>query len=126
GLGVHCRRDRNFDDEALQLESKTFSKGLCIHAYTELEYSLGEKYKELSFHLGVDTRLGTGSKATVTIECDEEKKFSKEITSKTRDYVTKPLVINVKGVSKLRIIVSSKNLLMLHDHVTLGNAKVSQ
>jgi hypothetical protein len=126
GLVVHYRRDRNFDDDGLRLEGKSFNKGLCVHAYTELEYNLGEKYKEFKLYIGVDERLGVGSKAQVTIECDEEKKFSKEITAKTKDYRSKPLVISVKGVTKLRIIVSSKNLLTLHDHVTLADAKVTQ
>jgi hypothetical protein len=126
GLVVHYRRDHNFDDDDLRLEGKSFRKGLCIHAYTELEYDLRGNYKELKLFIGVDDRIGTGSKALVTIECDEEKKFSKEITAKTKDYLTKPLAISVKGVTKLRIIVSSKNLLTLHDHVTLADAKVTQ
>jgi hypothetical protein len=126
----HYCRDRYFDYDAggnaLRLGGKTFSKGLWVHTYTELEYNLGEKYKEFSTFLGVDPQMGKDSKVQVTIECDGEKKFSKEITVETKDYITKPLVISVKGVSKLKITVSNDDILDMGGHVTLGNAKVSQ
>ena len=126
GLVTRYRKDHNLDDGPIRLDGKSYPKGLSLHAYTELEYNLDGKYKEFKAFLGVDDLVGGDSKALVTIECDDTKVFSKEITRKTKDYLTNPLVIKVKDVNKLRIIVSSKNILDLHDHVTFADAKVSQ
>jgi hypothetical protein len=126
GLVNRYRRDKNLDDGPIRLDGKPYSKGLSMHSYTELEYNLGGKYKEFSTLIGVDDQVGGDSKALVTIECNGDKVFSKEITRATKDYLSKPLVIKVKDVATLRIIVSSKNVLDLHDHVTFANPKVSQ
>jgi hypothetical protein len=123
GLITRYRKDRNLDDNPIRIDGETFAKGVSLHAYTELEYDLNGKYKEFRAVLGVDDQVGGNSKALVTVECDDTKVFSKEITRKT---TIKDFVIKVKDVSKLRIIVSSNNILDLHDHVTFANAKVSQ
>ncbi len=122
GLVTRYRKDHNLDDGPIRIDGKTYPKGLALHAYTELEYDLGGKYKELTAVLGVDDEVGGDSKALVTIECDDTKVFSQEVNRKT----VKPLILKVKDVNKLRIVVSSRNVLDLHDHVTLANAKVSQ
>jgi hypothetical protein len=126
GLVVRYRKDKSLDDGPIRIGGKSYTKGLALHAYTELEYDLNNKYTEFTTLIGVDDQVGGDSKAWVTIECDDVKVFSKEISRKTKDYLEKPLIIKVKDVATLRIIVSSKNVLDLHDHVTLANPKVSQ
>jgi hypothetical protein len=122
GLISRYRRDRNLDDGAIQVSGKSYAKGLALHAHTELEYNLDGKYKELKALVGVDEQVGGDSRAVLTIECDEVKVFQEEISRKT----VKALALKIKDVNKLRIIVSSKNVLDLHDHVTLADAKVTQ
>jgi hypothetical protein len=122
GLIHRYRRDHNLDDGAIQVGGKPYPKGLALHAHTELEYSLDSKYKELKALLGVDELVGGDSKAVLIIECDDVKVFEEEVTRKT----VKNIAIKVKDVNKLRIIVSSKNVLDLHDHLTLANAQVTQ
>ena len=70
----------------------------------------------------VQVRQVTDSKPLVTIYCDGDKRFSQVVTAKG----TQPVALNVKDVTTLRIVVSSRNLLDLHDHVTLADARVSQ
>jgi hypothetical protein len=122
GLITRYRRDRNLDNDPIRIHGKAYPKGLSLHAYTELEYNLDGKYKDFSAVIGVDDQVAGTSKAQVTVECDGAKVFSQEIDRKT----VKKLTVRVKDVSKLVLIVSSKNLLDLHDHVTFADAKVSQ
>jgi hypothetical protein len=126
GLLVRYRRDKNLAGEDIRLVHKdsmpSFAKGLSLHAYTELEYDLGGKYKQFQALLGVDPRTGTDSRALVTIECDGEKRFSRQVDPQALI----PISLNVRQVQRLRIIVSSQNLLDLHDHATLAEARVSQ
>jgi hypothetical protein len=123
GLPIAFRKDSNLDGEPIILGDKSFPKGLSMHAYTELEYSLGGRYKEFKAFLGVDPRVGAESKALVTIACDGKQVFSEEVTTATP---LRQVVVPVQKAKTLRITVSSSNILDLHDHVTLADAKVSQ
>jgi hypothetical protein len=126
---AHYRRDTNLDGQPLVLETRQHAKGLAVHAYTELEYNLAGKYKEFKAVLGVDRRGEADSqslvRALVTIECDGEKRFSRVITAKALE----PVALNVRDVSRLRIIVQSadaSNVLGSYDYVALADARVSQ
>lgn len=121
GLVTPYKKDANLDGEPIILE-KQHAKGISLHAHTELDYKLDGKYKEFKALLGVDTRTGSDSQALVTIYCDGEKKFNKTVSAKT----PQPIALNVKDVTTLRIVVSSSNILDLHDHATLADARVSQ
>ena len=121
GLVTHYRKDVNLDGEPIILE-RQHAKGLSLHAYTQLDYDLGGKYKEFRAVLGVDQRVGADSQAQVVITCDGVERFKGTITAKE----TKSLAFSVKDVTTLRITVSSRNFLDLHDHVTLADARVSQ
>ncbi len=70
----------------------------------------------------MDARTGGDSHALVTIYCDGEKRFAETVTVKTNQ----DIALNVKDVNTLRIVVSSRNFLDLHDHATLADARVSQ
>jgi hypothetical protein len=122
GLVTHYRRDANLDGEPIVLENRPYGKGLSLHAFTELEYELGGKYKEFRAVLGIDPRVGGDSQPRVSIECDGAKVFSEVITAKA----VRPVAVNVRNASRIRITVSSLNPLDLHDHVTIAEARVSQ
>lgn len=121
GLVHHYRRDKNQDGQPITINGP-FAKGLSMHAHTELEYNLGGKFKEFRAVAGVDVRTGAESQAKLTIYCDGVEVFSDVISAKN----TRSLNINVKDVTTLRIVVGSGNILDLHDHASLGDARVSQ
>jgi hypothetical protein len=121
GLITKYRKDTNLDGEPIILE-KQYAKGLSMHAHTELEYSLGARYKEFKALAGVDVRVGAESQAVLKIYCDGVLQFEKTITAKA----VQPIGLSVKDVQTLKIVVASRNFLDLHDHVTLADARVSQ
>jgi len=121
GLVVRYKKDANLDGEPIVLD-KQYAKGLSMHAHTELEYNLAGKFKDLKGVLGVDTRIGGDSQALVTIYCDGEKRFAETITPQNQRQVA----LVVKDVQTLKIVVSARNFLDLHDHVTFADARVSQ
>jgi hypothetical protein len=120
GLVEPYRRDTNLDGQPIQLD-RAYAKGLSMHAYTELDYNLAGKFKEFKAVLGVDARVGTASQAKVTIYCDGAMRFSETVTAKVR-----PIMLDVKGVTTLRIVVSSPDFFGLGDHATLADAQVSK
>ncbi len=121
GLITHYRKDTNLDGEPIMLD-KQHPKGISLHAHTELSYNLAGKYKDFKAQLGVDARTGSDSQALVTIYCDGEKRFAEVVSVKTR----RDIAFSVKDVNTLRIVVSGRNFLDLHDHATLADARVSQ
>jgi len=121
GLVVRYKKDTNLDGEPIQLD-RAYGKGLSMHAHTELEYNLAGKFKDLKGTLGVDTRIVGDSQPLVTIICDGEKRFSQVITPKASVQVA----MSIKDVQTLKIVVSARNFLDLHDHVTFADARVSQ
>jgi hypothetical protein len=123
GLIVTYRKDVNLDGDPILLDGHQYAKGLSMHAYTELEYDLKGKFKTFTAVVGVDTRVGAESEATVTIQADGRMLFNQVVTPKTH---VPPLKLDVTKVNTLRIVVSSRNILDLHDHVTIAVPKVSQ
>jgi len=121
GLIVRYRKDVNLDGDPILLD-KEYPRGLSLHAHTELDFNLAGKYKLFKAVLGIDPRIESGSQPIVTILCDGEKRYSGTVAAN----VYAPLNIDVRDVATLRIMVSSSNLLDLHDHVTLAEARVSQ
>lgn len=118
------RKDANLDGAPIMLMDRQYPKGLSMYAGVELNYDLGGKYKEFKALLGADARIAEEGQGvvTVTIYCDQEKRFSEVVSTKS----AKTLAINVKDVSSLRIIVSGPNFTNYAGHATLANAHVSQ
>jgi len=121
GLIVTHRKDVNLDGEPIVLD-RSYAKGLSLHAHTELEFDLKGKYKKFSCVLGVDTRVGPDSQAKVTILIDGRTRFSDVITAKK----IVPVDLDVSRANSIRFIVSSRDFLDLHDHVTIAIPKVTQ
>lgn len=121
GLIVRYRKDVNLDGEPIILD-KEYQRGLSLHAHTELDYNLAGKYKQFKALVGIDARDDSGSRPVVTILCDGDKRFTATLAANE----WRPLNIDVRDVTTLRIIVSSSNLLDLHDQVSFAEARVSQ
>lgn len=130
----HYRRDKNLDDQKMKLQkfdangkpagTNEYDKGLALHSRTELEFDLKGDYNEFKAVLGVDPTVGGSDGPTlVKIEAD-----GKEIYSGTITRQDEPVPINrdIKGVSRLRIVVASGDLLDLGKHVNLALARVSK
>jgi hypothetical protein len=119
----HYRRDKNLDDGPLRLAGQHYTKGLALHAHTELVYDLDGKFKEFKAVLGVDDMVGGDSHAVVKVEGDGRELFAGTITRKDKP---RPLSLDVKGVKHLRLVVGSRGLFTLGDHVNFADAKVSK
>jgi len=120
------KRDRNLYGGPLRLGRVPYSKGLALHSRTVLTYDIGGEYKEFRAVLGVDDVVavegGPPVQVMVAIDGDGRELFSGEV--RTRD-APKPLALDVKGVRRLRIAVTSP-LLDLGNQVNLCDARVSK
>lgn len=115
--------DKNLDNGPLQLKGETFTKGLAIHAHTEVTYSLEGKYKKLEAVLGMDDAVGGDGKPMVKIEADGKELFAHGFI---RQEERKAIELDVRGVRHLRITVTSKGLFDFGDHIDIANAKLTK
>jgi hypothetical protein len=118
------RKDRNLNGDPLRLGRQSYFKGLALHAYTLLEYQLDGEYREFRCVLGVDEQVG-GSEGPTLVKFEGDGKVLFE-TPVLRKDAPKEVKFNIKDVQKLRIVVSSGELLDLGKHVDLADAKISK
>ncbi|HEV8062952.1 MAG TPA: NPCBM/NEW2 domain-containing protein [Gemmataceae bacterium] len=118
------RMDTNLDGKGpLQVKGEVFTKGLAIHAYTELTYNLDGKYKKLEAVLGMDDVVGGDGQPRIRIEGDGRGLFGQTVSRKDD---RQNLDLDVHGVRQLRVIVSSAKPFGFEAHVDLANAKLSK
>ena len=118
---VHA--DKNLENSSLQMKGEAYSKGLALHAHTELVYALDSKYKKFQAVLGMDDGVGGDGQPLVKIEVDGKELLSQIVTRKDE---RRDLNFDVSGVKQLRIVVTSNRLLDFGDHIDLANAKLSK
>jgi hypothetical protein len=115
--------DRNLENGPIQIEGQVYSKGLALHAYTELIYALDGKYAKFETVLGMDDGVGGDGRPEVRIEADGKELFAGTVTRKDKH---RPLTCDIKGARQLRIVVASGSLFDFGDHVDLANPKLSK
>jgi hypothetical protein len=122
----HFRRDKNLDDGPIRIAGRApFAKGLALHSHTELEFPLEGEYREFKAIVGVDEVVGgTDNPTDVTIEGDG--KVLRQLSVSRKDKEPVDLTVNVQNVKKLKIVVSSPDVLDLGHHVDLAEARVSK
>jgi hypothetical protein len=120
------RRDRNLDNQPLRMGGEVFPLGLSLHAHTELEYDLKGDYREFRALAGIDESVGgIDGPVILKIEGDGKELYNKTFTRKADKRPT-PIALNIKDVSRLRIVVTSGDGFDLGRHLDLANAKVTK
>ena len=130
GKVVNYRRDENFDgDKKIKLAGVDHNQGLCLHSTCELEYDLDGEYRELQAVVGIDEieEEVTADDGAVVLKIlgDGKELYSQKFTRSDKERA-RPLAVNVQKVQKLKIIVTSDDLLDLGKHLALADARVSK
>jgi hypothetical protein len=122
-LAVMYTRDSNLDNQPIQLDATTFSKGLVLHAPLAITYDLGAQFKEFKAVVGVDPGVQTPSDVRLIFEGDGRKLFEMEV--KLKD-LSKPITLDVKKVRQFTVRVAQAEGLPFGHQVTLADAKVTK
>lgn len=126
GVVQHYRRNENLDGGKIHMSGKLYESGLCLHATTELEYDLDGEYREFRAVVGIDDDVpGDDGPTLIKIEGDGNVLLSLTISRKDKARV-QPVALNVKDIKKLKISVTSGDILDLGKHLTLADARVSK
>ena len=117
----HHRRDKNLEGGPLSVGRKVYPKGLALHSKTVLEYDI-KGYSSFRCVLGLDDAMAGSAHAVVRIEGDDKELLATVISS--RENKPQEIVLDVKGLQKLRLIVDYGEDLDLGDHIDFADARL--
>jgi hypothetical protein len=123
------KRDTNLDGQGakIKIAGTTYPKGLALRDYTAMTFDLDGEYREFKAVVGVDDNVDQGNPAPVVLKIEGDGKELLTL-SITRKDGAKPVALNIKDVSKLKIIVSAsdENRFGLGSHLDIADAQVSK
>lgn len=117
----HHRRDKNLEGGPLSVGRKVYPKGLALHSKTILEYDIKE-HSTFRCVLGLDDAMAGSAHAVVRIEGDDKELLATVVSSKENK--PQEIVLDVKGMQKLRLIVDYGDDLDLGDHIDFADARL--
>lgn len=115
------KTDRGLDCGPMELDGKTYTKGLALHSRTELVYRLPDKFRRLRATVGIDDRVRPRGNARLVISGDDRVLLE---TTLTGTEPPKPVDLDLTGVRRVSILVDYGDELNVSDHVNLCDVRV--
>jgi len=110
------------DGRVIQLNGKTYSKGLGVHAYSEITYNLNGQYSTFLSDIGVDDEVGNNGSVVFQVWGDGVKLYDSGVMTGASQ--TKSLNIGITGVNSLKLIVTNGGDNINYDHADWADARV--
>jgi hypothetical protein len=115
------RRDRSRDGGPLQLDGKSYTKGLALSSRTVVVYRLPDRYSRFTATAGIDDRVRPRGNVRLVIRGDEKALLE---TTVAGTEPAKPISLDVAGVRRLSILVDFGEDLDVAGYLDLGDAKL--
>jgi uncharacterized protein (DUF1800 family) len=111
------------DGKVLTINGRTFSRGLGVHAKSEIVYNLAKQFQRFVADVGVDDEVAEGQGSVVfEVYADGRKMF--ESTRMTRGMSARRVDLTVTGVGLLKLVVLDAGDGIGSDHADWGGARV--
>ncbi|MBC8108050.1 MAG: NPCBM/NEW2 domain-containing protein [Anaerolineae bacterium] len=111
------------DGLTITLNGVTYTKGLGVHAASELRYNLGGNYNQFLASIGVDDEVGAGGAVVFQVWDNLGNKLYDSGTMGGAT-ATKSVTIDVTGKQELRLIVTDGGNGADSDHADWANARL--
>jgi hypothetical protein len=111
------------DGKAITLSGTTYTKGLGVHAPSELVYYLGGMGVKFTADVGADDEVGTAGSVQFIVYGDTKKLYASG--AMTGSTATKKVDVDVTGVQALRLLVTQSNNNNTSDHADWADARVT-
>jgi hypothetical protein len=115
------QKNRTYEGRPLQLQGRTYSRGLWIHSKTELKYRLSGEYSRFQAIVGIDDSTEGRGHVLLSITADGKSLFSKPIRGGDAPI---PLNLDVTGVRELQILVDFGEAGEAFDDLDLAEARL--
>ncbi len=110
------------DGATLSLGGVSYTKGLGVHANSQITYNLGGTYNSFFAYVGVDDEVGANGSVVFQILADGVLLFDSGVM--TGDSVTQLANVNVLGRQTLTLVVSDGGNGNGYDHADWANAQL--
>jgi hypothetical protein len=114
------------DGRVMTINSQTFSKGLGVHAVSEISYSLGGNCSSFTAIVGLDDEVDIQNRwGTVSFEVygDNNKLFDSGVMSGTSP--AQSISVSLTGRQTLRLLVTNGSDNVYYDHADWAEARVT-
>ncbi len=115
------RGDRSLLAGPLQLDGKTYRKGLALHSRTTIVYRLPDRFGHLLAVAGIDDRVRPRGNVRLVIRGDDAVLFETTIDG---TQPPQPLEVDLDGVRRLTILVDYGEDMDIADHLDLCDLRV--
>ena len=110
------------DGGPIRLNGVTYTKGLGVHAASELRYNLGGNYARFVSDIGVDDEVGSSGSVVFEVWTDGTRIFNSSTLTGTSQ--TQRVDVSVAGKNELRLIVTDAGNGNGYDHADWADAKL--
>jgi hypothetical protein len=115
------RVDRSTTGGPLELDGKSYKKGLSAHSKTVLVYRLPDRFRRLAAPVGIDDRVRPRGHVQLVIRGDERVLFDAPVSGSDPP---RSIDLDVTGVRRITILVDFGAELDLADHLDLCDARL--
>jgi hypothetical protein len=119
----HSNGEANANDgRTITLNGVTYSKGLGVHAQSDLSFDLNKQFDQFVSDIGVDDEQGTAGSVVFQVFLDGTKVYDSGVM--TGSSATKSVSLNVTGATTMRLIVTDAGNGNTSDHGDWAGAKL--
>jgi hypothetical protein len=110
------------DGVTMSLAGVPYTKGLGVHAASQVDVNLGGQYKRFQASVGVDDEVGAAGSIVFRVVADGAEIFNSDVM--TGDSDTKLVDVDVTGKTTLQLFVDDANDGIGSDHGDWANARL--
>jgi hypothetical protein len=115
------RMDRGLGAEPIELDHKTYGKGLVLHSRTELIYRLPGRFRLFQAVAGIDEHVAPKGNVRLVVQGDDRVLLETTVAGTDR---ARPLELDLSGVRRLRILVDYGENGDVADQLDLAEARI--
>jgi len=114
------RKDRSIDGNIILLNRRRYTKGIGVHSYCRLAYSLGKKYALFVSDVGIDDEISAYGCVDVCVKGDGKVLWEKKDLRAGMEAVR--VAVDVSDVAVLELVVDFGGNFDIGDHVDWAGA----
>lgn len=110
------------DGQTLTLNGTRYTKGLGVHAYSEVRYALGGQCSTFEAKVGVDDEVGSLGSVVFRVVVDGAERYTSRVMTGTA--ASEPVLVSVTGANVLALVVTDAGDGPAFDHADWADAQL--
>ncbi len=116
------RFNRAVSNQPMSMKGRRYSKGIGVHAHSEITYHLEGNYRSLAATIGIDDRTRPSGQVVFRVLGDGKELFNSRAITGQDD--PQDILVNLAGVGVITLVVEQAEQLDIGDHANWANARL--